>query len=266
MDNRIRSVLASGETAWGAWVQMANPESVEFAGLAGFDFVLIDREHGSFGLDTTAHLVRAAAGVGITPIVRVPSRDPLETMRALDAGALGVLVPGVSTPQQALESARAARYAPDGNRGACPFTLATIRFQGDWTEFTEWSNRTVTVWLLIEGEEGIGNIDRILETPGVDAICLGPFDLAQALGVPGQTDHPRVVQALQETVAKARDHGVEVVAVPFSRTTHALHDEVARWTELGCRIVAGGVDRLSLRDGLSQAWSAMTGKRARTVT
>jgi len=259
MENRIKRVLDTGSVAYGAWVQMANPESVEYAGRAGYDFVLIDREHGSFDLDTTAQLLRAAVASGVTPVVRVPDRNPTEIMRVLDAGALGVLVPGVSTPEQASIAVRAARYGPVGNRGACPYTLATIHFSGNWSEFTEWSNRNVSVWLLIEGVEGIGNIDQILDTPGADAICLGPFDLSQAMGFPGQTDHPAVVDKLKSIVAKARRRGVEVVAVPFATSQQGLREEAQKWMDMGCRIVAGAVDRVALKNGLADACAAMRG-------
>lgn len=258
-ESRIKTVLAADRVAYGAWVQMANPESVEYAGRAGYDFVLIDREHGSFDLETTVHLLRAAAAFGVTPVVRVPDRNPTEIMRVLDAGAMGVLVPGVGTPEQASDAVRAARYAPSGNRGACPYTLATIPFEGSWGEFTHWSNRSISVWLLIEGIEGIGNIDRILEVPGIDAICLGPFDLSQALGLPGQTDHPAVVDKLKGIVIKARARGVEVVAVPFATTPQGIREEAQKWVSVGCRIVAGAVDRAVLRIGLAEACAAMRG-------
>ena len=257
MDNRIRAVLGSNRVAFGAWIQMANAESVAYAGWAGYDFALIDREHGSFDLDTTVQLLRAAAASRITPIVRVPDRNPTDIMRVLDAGAMGVLVPGVSTPEQASIAVRAARYAPAGNRGACPYTLATTQFHGSWAEFTEWSNRNVSVWLLIEGAEGIDNIDRILDVPGIDAICLGPFDLSQAMGFPGQTDHPAVIERLEGIVRKARVCGVEVVAVPFATSAQALREEAQRWIAMGCRIVAGATDRVALRNGLADACAAL---------
>lgn len=253
----IRAALAAGRVACGAWVQMANAESVEYAGRAAYDFVLLDREHGAYDLETTAHMLRAAWASGVSPIVRVPDRTATDIMRVLDAGAAGVLVPGVSTPEQALTAARAARYAPAGNRGACPYTLATIPFHGTWAEFTQASNHTVSVWLLIEGVEGVENIDRILEVPGIDAVCLGAFDLSQALGYPGQTDHPVVTGKLAAIAAKARARGIEVVAVPFATDPDALRAETRRWIAAGCRIVAGAVDRVALRNGLAVASAAL---------
>lgn len=141
----------------GTWAQMASPEFVELVGHVGFDFVIIDLEHGSFGIETAVNMIRAAEAANTAPIVRVASGSEWEILKVLDAGALGILVPGVSTAEQAKQVVRAAKYGPTGIRGACPATRATGHGAWAWSEYLRWANSETMVWLLVEGVEGIRN-------------------------------------------------------------------------------------------------------------
>lgn len=242
--NRIRRQRAAGGIAMGVNLQMSSPELVEIIGATGYDFALFDCEHGSFYLDRTVEMCRAADAVGITPLVRVPDQSPSNIMRALDAGGMGVVVPNISNAAQARAAVSAARYKAGGNggtRGACPSTRATWHLTSDWPGYAKWANEETAVWLLIESTEGVANIDAILDVPGFTALVPGPFDLAHDMGYPGQLQHPKVVEAVRDMARKARERNVDTVAVLLSSDAQALKEEVEFWRSVGATIfwVAG---------------------------
>jgi 4-hydroxy-2-oxoheptanedioate aldolase len=245
-ENRTLDKRASGEVAMGINVQMSSPENVEIVGATGYDFVLLDCEHGSFYLDRVVEMCRAADGIGVTPLVRVPDHNPSFIMRTLDAGAMGVVVPNITSRAQAEAAVSAAKYKAPGNqgtRGACPSTRATWHLTSEWEKFAQWSNEQTTVWLLIESVEGINNIDEILDVPGIDAIVPGPFDLAHDMGYPGMLQHPEVVTALRGMVRKAKQKNVQTVAVLLASNSNDLKEEVEFWREVGATIFWVGGDR-----------------------
>lgn len=242
--NRVRQCRAEGKTAFGTWIQMASPEVVEAAGYQGYDFVIIDMEHGHFGFDIAYQMVRAADAAGVTPVVRVPVNEESHILKVLDMGALGVLVPGVSTRGQALQAVAAAKYAPLGMRGACPWIRAAQYNCTDWDKHAQWSNQECMVWLLVEGTEGVQNFDEILTVSNIDAIVMGPFDLSQSLGIPGQLGHPLLRATLHKMVEKANARHVDMIAVMLSEFEPEEIKTVARqWSDLGCRIMTVGGDR-----------------------
>ncbi|WP_454719994.1 MULTISPECIES: HpcH/HpaI aldolase family protein [Cupriavidus] len=258
-ENRIKAALAAGSAPVGAFVQMACPEIVEVAGNAGYDYVWIDGEHGSFGLETAVQMIRAAEATGITPMVRVPSHDPAGIAKTLDAGAMGVIVPQVATRAQAEAVVQAARYRnadwPQGKRGACPLIRATGHQTLDWKGYAKWANDNVMVWLLVETVEGLDNLGEILQVPGIDAIVLGAFDLAVSMGHDGDRHHPAVVARLDGMIGMVRERGVEVVALLFDAAIEDMQAARRHYAASGCRILIAGSDRRIL----SNAFGAIRG-------
>lgn len=243
--NAIRDLLATGRSALGVTVQTASADIVEMAGRAGFDFVWIDCEHGAFLLEQALQLIRAAEGARMTPVVRVPELDASLVARVLDAGAMGVIVPNLTTRAQAQTLLAATRYKDQGNggaRGACPSVRAASHLTRDWTEFVSWSNANIMAWGTIESLEGVRNIHEILEA-GLDGIALGPFDLAHDMGFPGQPGHPEVLRALESVSLAAREKDVPVIATLFSSAEADMRQEQAWWEERGVRIFSTGTDR-----------------------
>lgn len=247
--NYVLDAVRQGRIATGVAVQFGAPEVVESAGAAGYEFVYIDCEHGSFFIDTAVEMIRAADAVGTTPVVRVPGQDPSYITRMLDAGAMGVIVPNVNTAAQAKAIAAAAKYKMGNNggmRGACPGTRASWHQTMNWPEFVKWSNESTMLWPLIESPEGAENIEAIMDVPGIDAIMLGQFDFAHALGFPGQTQHPDVTRRYTEVVRKAKAAKKMVVGSLFSATPEEMRVEKRHWMELGVRIFVAGSDRRML--------------------
>ncbi len=257
--NKVHAGLSARNCATGVAVQLASPEIVEMVGAAGFDFVYIDCEHGSIGFDRLVEMIRGAEAVGLTALVRVPSQDRSFIMRVLDAGALGVVVPGVSSAKEAAAIVSAVRYrenGDDGTRGACPGSRATWHQAQDWPAHVRWSNDTVMAWLIIETEAAIDAIDEIVAVPGIGALMLGPYDLAHEMGYPGEPRHPRVAARLARVTSAARAAGVEVVASLFSPTASGVAAEKAVWLESGVRIHVVGSDRRMFMNALRERWSA----------
>ncbi len=183
--NKIKEALETRGVAFGPFIQTASPESAEIAAASGFDYVTLDMEHGSFGIETMVNMIRAVQAAGAAPVVRLPDDSETGILKALDAGALGIVIPGVSSADQARQIVRAARYAPDGTRGACPASRATAHGLHDWATHVEWCNRNIRVSVILESLEGFRNMEEILSVAGLGGVGFGQFDLAQEMGVQG---------------------------------------------------------------------------------
>ncbi len=258
--NRIKERLAKGEIALGAKVDLASPDIVEMVGIAGYDFAWIDCEHGAIDLETAMHMMRAADATGTTPVVRIAGQSGVDIMRLLDAGAMGIIVPDVSTPTQAAAAVAAAHYrtlrVPNGMRGACPRIRAAGHQVDDWTSFAEWSNDNTLLWLSIESMAGALALDEILEVPGFDAIILGPFDLSVSMGYPGESTHPEVARQIDLIIEKSRKKNIDVVGIVLARDIADIGRDQQRWVDRGCRILNVVSDRRLIAAGLRDSLEA----------
>ncbi len=206
--NQMKSRFASQEPAFGLSIMFPSPQMVEMAAGLGFDWVLIDCEHGSISLESVEHLIMAADVVGLTPIVRPPSNSAKEIQQVLDLGAMGVQVPHVITADDARNAVAAVKYHPQGAR-----TMAAgLRAQGyglsmNSADYIETANRETLVCVQIEDAEALENVDEILKVEGIDVFFIGPSDLSQSLGFPGNPKAPPVVKAIDETLKKIVEAG-----------------------------------------------------------
>jgi 4-hydroxy-2-oxoheptanedioate aldolase len=210
------------------------PEIVEMVGIAGFDAVILDLEHGPYTVAQLPRLILAARARDLYAIVRVAANDPSQIGAVLDAGADGVLVPQIGSVAAAAAAVAAARYAPAGSRGANPWTRAA-----DYGSGPEWfakSNEDTAVLVMIEGKDGVAALGEIVKLPGLDAIFLGPVDLSHSLGVPGQSGHPLVVAEIERAIAAANLQGMATAV--FSPTP----DGSKQWRNRGARLLAIGED------------------------
>lgn len=250
--NKVKNALRNNKMAFGTGGQIASPEVVEIIGSQGLDFIWIDMEHGHFGVDSLPSLVRASETYGMAPIVRVLYNEPSLIMQVLDIGAMGVIVPGISSKADAEKAIHAGKYHPAGMRGSCPWTRAAGYniSSGEWGEFIKWSNEETMVWLLVEGKEGVDNFDEIISVPNVDVVLLGAFDLSQSLGIPGQIDHPMVKEAFKRMVDKATEKGITLGTVMIADTSNpeAITRGVEEWASVGGKILTIGGDRPILSD------------------
>lgn len=208
MKKSFRDLMRCSDKVIGTFMMLDSPEVLEIIAQAGFDFVCIDNEHGGWEDVNWAHLVRTAEAAGIVPVFRVPYLAEHMIKRALDIGAAGVMIPGVSSAKDARKAVRLSKFPPVGERGACPFVRANQYGEGDGRTYYAKANEEVSVILLVEGREGVDNFDEILKVKGVDAVFFGPFDLSVSMGVPGQIHHPLVEGSIQSMLESANKHGV----------------------------------------------------------
>jgi 4-hydroxy-2-oxoheptanedioate aldolase len=177
---------------------------VEAAGLAGLDFMILDMEHGPVSWARLHDHVRAARVAGMASIVRVPELNANLIGSALDSGANGVQVPNISTREEAQQAVSAARFFPHGERGVCRFVRAAGYGSRSGEDYLSSSTEPVIV-LQVEGVEGAGNIDQILDVEGFDVLFVGPYDLSQSAGKPGQIDAPEVIQLMRRVASAANN-------------------------------------------------------------
>ena len=223
-------------------------EVVELIALAEFDGVILDMEHGPYGTESLVPLIAAARARNIHAIARVRRNEASLIGAALDAGASGVLVPQVSSREEAVAAVSAARFAPEGSRGANPWVRAAD-FSGRAGWFGE-ANRDVAVLVMIEGRGGLAALADILAVPFLDGVFLGPVDLSHSLGVPGEVEHPLVVETMIEVVEQAR-------ARSLATAVFAASPESARtWLKRGVGMIAVGVDAGHILAGLRRVSAA----------
>ena len=189
---------------------MNYPAVIEIAGLAGFDFVIIDNEHGEIPLEDSVDLIRAAKAAGISPVVRVFEGNPELICKALDFGAEGVQVPNVGSKEAAEKAIQAAKFSPEGNRGCNRYVRAGGYSSKSKEDFFVKSNEETSVILQVEGQDGVAAVSDILKLKGLDVLFVGPYDLSASLGVPGQVDHPKVIEQMNYIMAEAKEQGVAV--------------------------------------------------------
>ncbi|HQZ12194.1 MAG TPA: aldolase/citrate lyase family protein [Devosia sp.] len=224
---------------------------VEIVALAGFEGIILDIEHGAHQSESLGPLILAARARGIYPLVRVRSSEPAGIAAALDAGAAGIIVPQIGSAEEARRAVAAARFAPEGNRGANPFVRAAD-YSGRSTWFAE-ANRDVAVLLMIEGAGGVAELPQILETPALDGIFIGPMDLSHALGVPGDMGHETVIATIEAVIAACDSKGMATGI--FAGTPEAAR----RWMGRGVTLVGAGVDTSHLLAGLRAVAKSLVG-------
>ncbi len=204
--NTTKAKLAAGKVAFGGIVSGFSPETVELLGLIGFDFVFLDCEHGPMSLDQVEQMVRAAEVVGITPIARIPDHSDATILRFLDRGVQGIIVPHVNTREQAERIAAAARYYPEGHRGAASGRAHDYNLHQGRQETMAWLNAETLVIPMCEEVEAVSNLADILAVPGVDVIHCAASDLGQSMGHPPAAEVRRVMIDVVGQVRAAGKH------------------------------------------------------------
>lgn len=190
----------------GIFSKTTDSNFVEAAGLAGLDFIILDREHGPVSENKLHDHVRAARLTDMKAIVRVHELNHNAIGSALDAGADGVQVPNISSLEEAEAAIRAARFYPLGERGVCRFVAGAEFGLKDKAAYFRDSNSKMLI-LQVEGKKGLDSVEEILKLDGFDVLFIGPYDLSQSLGFPGEVDHPEVKAAIARTAALAKAAG-----------------------------------------------------------
>jgi 2-keto-3-deoxy-L-rhamnonate aldolase RhmA len=230
--NPVRALWRESKPAFGTWVTLCpHPRIIKMFAAAGFDFVIIEMEHTDFSFETVGTLAMLAREAGLCPFVRPPGTlKPHDLTRPLDAGAQGLLLPSIETAEQMRDIVRATKYYPDGVR---PMNLRgphTDYYAGTASEILAHVNAETALVIMIESQNAIGNLDEILTVKGVDAVMIGPDDLSQDLGIPGEMQHPELHAAYDRVFDICRRHGVPYgLSAQSPEMAKAWLDKGARW-------------------------------------
>lgn len=204
--------LKSGEVVAGPWCVLPSPDIIEIIARTGLDFVVLDMEHGPHSMQHLVDMIRAAEMHGCASLVRVAKNDEALVLHALDIGATGVIVPHIESREDAERAIDYGKYHPLGKRGFSPYTRAGGYSPEDIRRHTHDQNARTVLGLLLEGVEGIENLNDILAideiSEKIDFIYIGAYDLSQAVGHPGEIDHPEVRRHLETCIWKIKKAGI----------------------------------------------------------
>lgn len=226
LGNPVKDKLAAGKIVYGCFVPSISALDVEILAVAGFDFALLDGEHGPLSPESAYPMVLAAESRGMAAFARVGQNDKQVILKFLDIGVSGVMVPQVNDAEGATRAIQATKFWPDGTRG-----LAGGR-TFDWglnetapTIVPQLNDRVLTM-IQFEHIDALPNLDEILAVPGLDVLFVGPNDLAQSMGFPGQPGHPDVTEIGDQVVARARERGIKLGTT--AATVQAAHEAADR--------------------------------------
>jgi 2-dehydro-3-deoxyglucarate aldolase len=234
MKNPLKEIVRDGGVAIGCVVHIGHPEITEMLSNVGYDFLFIDAEHGPFGIETLQMMLQAMSGTKTVPIVRVPWNEPGLVKLALDIGAYGVVVPLISTKQDAENLVRAMKYPPAGIRGVMPRRAS--RYSLDIKEYYATADKELLVMVQIETREAVDNISEILSVDGVDAYSLGPTDLSASYGHIGEMTHPKVEEAISKVLEAGKK--AHKIGCGYGKTL----DVVQKRIEQGFQLITVGTD------------------------
>jgi len=215
--NRMKEKLRAGEPVYGVSVMIPSPQIVEMIGAAGFDWVLLDCEHGTLTLESVELMAMAAEACGITAIARPATRAPEHILQVLDRGVMGVQVPHVNTAEDARQVVAAVKYHPLGNRGLAAGTRAAVYdSHGTLADYVKAANEATLIAVQIEEQAALDHVDELLTVADIDVFFVGPSDLSQSMGHPGNPKAPAVAAAIdgafRKMVAAGRTPGTPATA------------------------------------------------------
>ncbi len=221
LDNPVKETLRNGGTAIGVFIPMPSPDIVEIVALAGFDFALLDAEHGRLSPDDAYPMILAAEARDIPALVRVGENDRQVVLKYLDLGVSGVMIPQTNSPELVRDALAGMRYAPAGMRGLAGGRTFDYGQAAPMAEMVPKINDRVLGIIQFEHIDALAHLEGILATPGIDILFVGPTDLHQSMGFGGQLGHPDAEAVIQQVVDTAKGSGVALAIVaPDAATTN----------------------------------------------
>lgn len=202
----LKKRLDAGEVVFGTFYKFNNPQLTEMLGYAGFDFIIVDGEHSTYSYSEMQDTVRIANGVGMNAVIRVPSGLPEHVLHACDLGSQGIMVPGLTKVNEAASVIDNMRFFPVGHRGFGLTTRAARYSFCDNQEFMEWSNSELLSVIMVEKLDMIAHLEKLCAIPTLDVLFIGPGDLSQEVGKPGQTSCPEVLELAKKITDTALHH------------------------------------------------------------
>ncbi|HSB78197.1 MAG TPA: aldolase/citrate lyase family protein [Candidatus Methylomirabilis sp.] len=254
--NPLKAKLSRGQAVWGTFVfEFASPSVPRILKEAGWDYILIDTEHASFGIDTVSTLLHVSSTIDLPALVRVPETQRSLLSRPLDAGASGLMIPRVESRTQAEAIVRYTKFPPAGDRGVVLGTAQNAYRPVDGRRFLRQANAELLLIMQIETLAGLEHMDQILSVPGLDVALIGPYDLSTSMGIPGDMNHPRMRHAIEAFLKSCRRHRV----VPGNFVTTV--EDGRAWLRRGMRFLIYSVDFLLVMERSQQVLSQLRPKR-----
>lgn len=192
-----------GSASIGSWITLAHPAIAEIMAKAGFDWLAVDLEHSVITIREAEELIRVIDLCDVVPLVRLTSNNPDQIKRVMDAGAHGIIVPMVKSPEEALRAVEAVKYPKQGKR-----SIGLARAQGygpGFAAYFKWQQDSSRVFIQIEHIDAVNNLEEIFSVKGVDGYIVGPYDLSGSMGIPGQFEHPDFLAAMERIRSTAKD-------------------------------------------------------------
>ena len=248
--NPLNDKRADGGKALGCWLHLASPIAAEIIALAGYDFVIIDHEHGPGHYLEATSMLQAVSATPAATLIRVPWNDSVHLKRALDTGVDGVVIPYVCTGEEAKRAVDGCFYPPAGSRGMAHVLCRASNYGMNAEEYARDLRQNLTIVCMIETPEGVRNIPAIAGVDGVGVVFIGPFDLSSSMGIAGNFDHPDYRSQLAEAEAAILESGKVLGGIATSV------DNVQSLYERGYQFVASKSDVTLLRDAARQDLSA----------
>lgn len=246
-ENKLKTKLKNDQPVVGTWSIISSPVVVEILALSGFDFLILDMEHGIYDQTALDACIRACEAAGCAPIVRVPGINPSAVQWALDMGAHGIVVPQVENAASAAVAVSMTKFAPDGTRGYNPFTRVAGYAAPASNQAGKLRNDFGFTSVIVENQTALDELDEILEIRDLDMVYVGVYDLSIALGCEGDTKHPVISQVLDETISRVRSAGKIAGLMVRSK------EDVTKAIKLGARFIVYSVDTLILRNAATAA-------------
>lgn len=252
---KLKNRIECGETVLGCWLNLGSSLTAEIVGSAGFDWVLIDLEHGAGSESDILHQLQALECTPAAPIIRVESFERQRIHRMLDLGAEGIMCPRINNFEEAQKFARGLRYPPDGVRGVAKMVRATGFSRNFDTYFSEMKENIIGV-VQVETPEILNHLDEIASIDNVDILFIGPADLSMALGIFGQFDNPLFKNAVKATVNAAEKAGKASGILLFNP------DDFTKYRDIGIRFIACGADATFVVNGAYNMADKLKASRA----
>jgi len=238
----LKQKLKNNELTLGSWIMIGNPMSIEVMALAGFDWLVIDIEHTSIDLETTQVLITTIQANDMKALVRVSKNEEVVIKKVLDMGADGIIVPMVSSKEDAHRAVDYAKYPPMGKRGVGLYRAQ--KYGQGFEAYKKWVDEELVIIAQIEHIDAVKNIDDILQVEGIDGTIIGPYDLSGSMGYPGEFDREDVKEAVQTVLDRCKIHGMPSGFHVVDTAPEKLQSKI----DQGCTFLAYGIDYFFMRD------------------
>lgn len=252
--NHVKKALKEGRLQLGcSFAQLRSPAVATILGKAGLDWCYLDAEHGPFDFETLQDLCRASIAAGMAPIVRIADVQYHLVARSLDCGAMGILLPRIESPEVLARAASWTFFPPKGIRGF-GFTQHNVDYEPvTIPQIIQHSNDNTMLVFQIETQAALDRRDELVSVPGVDAVMVGPADLSISIGIPGQFENPKLIEAIDKIIESCNKYGV-------APGLHMRRLDLAKfWRDRGMRFLSTGGDALFLYDKASEAVKTLRG-------